>query len=685
MPRVIFKCPYLKGGSERAASHLHNYVRYMATREGAQHMAIGHEQLPATEEQRKMVAQLLREFPLSRGLFEYEDYQTAPTRGNASEFITRALEDNYDQIAKRDNYVSYIASRPRAQRAGAHALFTGSDAPLVLSQIAAEVAHHPGNVWLPIISLRREDAARLGYDDAGQWKNLIAGYAMEMAEAMKIPWEQFRWYAAFHDQGHHPHIHMVCYSADGRSGYLTREGIARIKSDLAKRIFHQELHELYERQTQRRDELTQEAGVVMAELVQQMWEGTLDNPRIEQFMEHLAGKLKNLSGKKQYGYLRAPLIAVVDEIVDELARDERVARAYELWYELREEVLRTYREDLPPRLPLSRQKEFKRIRNMVIEEALRLGYESTVFDPTAPEEPPLERDIAEADREASKEPELSVDMEHIEPEETRNHRGRPSNPYARYRLAKIILADPAAEQERFRTALEWLTEAAEAGLVHAQYELGKIYRDGRGVEKDALLAAAWLTRAAEQGSDAASYALGALLLTGGEGLAKDILSALNWLRRSAEDGNQYAQYRLGRLLLRGEDAPREIEEAVRWLTASAEQGNRYAQYALGKLYLMGKEVPRDPEAAVRWFTLSAAQGNEYAQYFLDHMDEGLSIFSCATRLLHHLSGIFREQNSRGPGKTFVLTDRKLRQRIREKKIAMGHKPDDHEDAEISMR
>ena len=685
MPRVIFKCPYLKGGSERAASHLHNYVRYMATREGAQHMAIGHEQLPATEEQRKMVAQLLREFPLSRGLFEYEDYQTAPTRGNASEFITRALEDNYDQIAKRDNYVSYIASRPRAQRAGAHALFTGSDAPLVLSQIAAEVAHHPGNVWLPIISLRREDAARLGYDDAGQWKNLIAGYAMEMAEAMKIPWEQFRWYAAFHDQGHHPHIHMVCYSADGRSGYLTREGIARIKSDLAKRIFHQELHELYERQTQRRDELTQEAGVVMAELVQQMWEGTLDNPRIEQFMEHLAGKLKNLSGKKQYGYLRAPLKAVVDEIVDELARDERVARAYELWYELREEVLRTYREDLPPRLPLSRQKEFKRIRNMVIEEALRLGYESTVFDPTAPEEPPLERDIAEADREASKEPELSVDMEHIEPEETRNHRGRPSNPYARYRLAKIILADPAAEQERFRTALEWLTEAAEAGLVHAQYELGKIYRDGRGVEKDALLAAAWLTRAAEQGSDAASYALGALLLTGGEGLAKDILSALNWLRRSAEDGNQYAQYRLGGLLLRGEDAPREIEEAVRWLTASAEQGNRYAQYALGKLYLMGKEVPRDPEAAVRWFTLSAAQGNEYAQYFLDHMDEGLSIFSCATRLLHHLSGIFREQNSRGPGKTFVLTDRKLRQRIREKKIAMGHKPDDHEDAEISMR
>lgn len=297
MPRVIFKCPYLKGGSEHAASHLHNYVRYMATREGAQRITPANKQLPATRKQQEMVDQLLRDFPLSRGMFEYEDYQTAPTRANASEFITRALEDNYDQITKRDNYVSYIASRPRAQRTGSHALFTGSDDPLVLSRVADEVARHPGNVWLPIISLRREDAARLGYDDAERWKELLTGYAVEMAEAMKIPWGQFRWYAAFHDESHHPHVHMVCYSADGRSGYLTRDGIARIKSDLAQRIFRQELHELYEQQTQRRDRLTQEAGAVIAELVRQMRDGTLENPKIEQLMEHLAGKLKTLSAK----------------------------------------------------------------------------------------------------------------------------------------------------------------------------------------------------------------------------------------------------------------------------------------------------------------------------------------------------------------------------------------------------
>ena len=775
MPRVIFKCPYLKGGSEHAASHLHNYVRYMATREGAQRITPANKQLPATRKQQEMVDQLLRDFPLSRGMFEYEDYQTAPTRANASEFITRALEDNYDQITKRDNYVSYIASRPRAQRTGSHALFTGSDDPLVLSRVADEVARHPGNVWLPIISLRREDAARLGYDDAERWKELLTGYAVEMAEAMKIPWGQFRWYAAFHNESHHPHVHMVCYSADGRSGYLTRDGIARIKSDLAQRIFRQELHELYEQQTQRRDRLTQEAGAVIAELVRQMRDGTLENPKIEQLMEHLAGKLKTLSGKRQYGYLKAPLKSVVDEIVDELARDERVARAYELWYELREEVLRTYKEDLPPRLPLSKQKEFKRIRNIVIEEALRLSDDAAVFDPTAPEEL-LSAPEADLDEEAfSEQFESSMETEDTGKTEEQINMGgarkirsspnfqtswtvqylearrflfggegrppdfdrafalfleeartgnalamcdlgrifedglgrendmeqaqawyakalhrflsveaqRPSR-YVEYRIGKLYTSGRGMEQDHL-SAADWFTKSAEQGFPYAAYELGKMYRDGHGVEKDALRAAAWFAKAAEQDNGPAAYALARLLLTGGEGLAKDIPAAVRWLRRSAEAGNQFAQYRLGKLLLQGEDVPKDITEALCWLTTSAEQGSQYAQYALGKIYLLGKDTLRDQETAVRWLTLSAEQGNEHAQYLLNHMNDRLSILSSATRLLHHLSGIFQEQASRGPARTPTLTDRKLRQRIREKKMAMGHRPDDHENEEISMK
>ena len=341
-----------------------------------------------------------------------------------------------------------------------------------------------------------------------------------------------------------------------------------------------------------------------------MKDSTLDNPRIEQLMEQLAGKLQTISGKKQYGYLKAPLKSVVDEIVDELAKDGRVAQAYDLWYELREEVLHTYKDDLPPRLPLSQQKEFKRIKNLVIQEAVRLGELSAVFAPPEPEE--------------TDEPELDSDK---------------------------------------------------------QYALGKAYRDGHGVEQDALMAAALFQKAAARGNDSAAYALAKLLLNGGDGLRRDIPAAVEWLKQSAEAGNQFSQYRLGKLLLQGENVSKDTAEGVRWLTASAERGNQYAQYALGKLYLLGKEIPKDGDAAVRWFTLAAAQGSEYAQYFLDHMDDfrGPSLFSCATRLLRHMSRIFQEQTPKGPARTISFTDKKLRQRIREKKIAMGHKADDYEE------
>ena len=193
MPRLIFKCPYINGGTSAACSHLENYVRYMATRNGVERIDPGCDGWQATKRQKEMIKQILRDLPLSRGMFEYEDYLMTPTRSNASEFITRALEDNYDRIAKMDNYLNYIATRPRAQRIGSHGLFTGAEDSLVLSQIAEAVATHPGNIWLPIISLRREDAARLGYDKADEWKALLSKYAMDMAEAMKIPWEDFRW------------------------------------------------------------------------------------------------------------------------------------------------------------------------------------------------------------------------------------------------------------------------------------------------------------------------------------------------------------------------------------------------------------------------------------------------------------------------------------------------------------
>ena len=381
-PRVIFKCPHIKGGGAKAAAHLSNYVSYISTREGAERVDPGQATKPATKKQLKMVEKLLREFPSSQKLFEYEDFLAAPTQGNASEFITRAIEDNYEQIAKRENYVDYIANRPRVQKLGSHGLFTAGNDPLVLSQVADEVARHPGVVWLPIISLRREDAARLGYDNAESWRRLLSTHAMDMAKAMKVPYKQFRWYAAFHDEGNHPHVHMVCYSADGKSGFLTKHGIAEIKSMLAKEIFQQDLISIYQRQTQRRNELTENAEETMRQLVAEMQNGTQDSQRIGQLMAELSQRLHGCSGKKQYGYLPPALRSLVDEIVTELEKEPRIAAAYDLWYREREEVLRTYKDDLPERVPLSQQKEFKRIKNIIIEEAARLGEVLQTAGPT---------------------------------------------------------------------------------------------------------------------------------------------------------------------------------------------------------------------------------------------------------------------------------------------------------------
>jgi hypothetical protein len=218
------------------------------------------------------------------------------------------------------------------------------------------------------------------------------------------------------------------------------------------------------------------------------------------------------------------------------------------------------------------------------------------------------------------------------------------NENAQYQLAKLILGSDGSTPEDISQAVDWLTKLAEGGSEHAQYMLGKLYRDGGAVERNDVLAAIWFSHAAEQGHEYAMYALGKLDL---------------------EAGNAFA--------------------ACRWFKKAAEQGNQFAQYAPGKLYLLGRDIPQDKEAAVRWFTQAAEQGNEYAQYFLDHMNDpqGPPLLTNATRLLHHMSRIFRDEAPPAlSGISFV--DSKLRRRIREKKIAMGHKPDDHEDQGIAM-
>ena len=708
MPRLIFKCPYIKGGTSAACAHLENYVQYMATRNGVERIDPGRDGWQATKRQKEMIKQILRDFPLSRGIFEYEDYLVTPTRSNASEFITRALEDNYDRIAKMDNYLNYIATRPRAQRIGSHGLFTGAEDSLVLAQIAEAVAMHPGNVWLPIISLRREDAARLGYDKADEWKALLSKYAMDMAEAMKIPWEDFRWYAAFHDEAHHPHVHMVCFSADPSKGFLTKQGIAQIKSGLAKEIFRQDLTELYQKQTQRRNELNTDAQAALRGVIEEMQSGNIQNAHIEERLQYLADRLRFLSGKKQYGYLKAPLKAVVDEIVDELAKDPRVASAYNLWYELREDVLRTYKDDLPERLPLSEQKEFKRLKNLVIEEAVKLGQRQQVFHPDdIQDDDPAEQ----AEAASSFAGEQAKQTKGHSPDESNAGQGfaqyalgkkyrdgqgverniqkavelftlaaKQGNSFAAFALGKMFLSNDASLPRDEAAALNWITYASERGNQFAQCYLGKLLLKGAdGIPQDTNAALRWLRASVDQGNVYAEYAL-AMAYLKGKIVPKDALKALELLRHASSQDHQFAQYQLGKMLLQGEEAPKDVTAAVHWLTVSAMHGNQYAQYALGKLYLLGKDVEKDKASAAKWFQMAADQGNEYAQYFLKHMDDPVrqSPAAAVITLLHSLANIFREQSQFPTSGIVVAVDRKLLRKIKAKKIAQGHKADDHE-------
>ena len=569
--------------------------------------------------------------------------------GNYAKYIaTRdGVEMVTEDVRTGSRYMKYIAERPRS-----HGLFSAE--PVTdLDKTMAEVSAHPAPVWTFIYSLKREDAARLGYDSAAHWRRLITAHQTELAEALKIPPKDFRWCAAFHDEKHHPHVHMMVWSADPKQGYLTEKGIEKMRSKLTNEIFQDELLHLYQRKDLSYQEVTQAAQDAMRNLAREMATSLCADPVIEQKMVSLSGLLADAKGKKVYSYLKKPAKKLVDEIVDELATLPRVAECYEVWNRLRDEVEHYYKDTPREWLPLSRQKEFRSIKNMVIREAEKIRLGAVIFeDQDMPDEPWAAEEDAPAFRSLWQMAEV-------------------------YREAKETLYDEDAPWSEMERAVQTLERLWDEGLTVAAHQLGKCWRDGLGVMPDDEKAEAWFRKSAEAGNDFSQYALGKLLQQ-----EKRVKEAVEWYEKATAQGNQYAAYRLGKLYLQGEELPKDVPKAIGCLTASAECGNQYAQYALGKLYLTGRDVPRDREAAWRWFTQSADQGNAYAQFFLDRWDTLAQpdVMLAATRLLHHLAQTFRQDTV--PPKAPVglaPVDRKLRARIREKKIAMGHKPDDHEE------
>ena len=370
MAKLIFTSRYIR---DAPPEHLQNYVRYISTREGVEKVDESKKNLSASQSQKNLIRQILKDMPESKEMLEYEDYRQHPTIGNASEFITQALERNLDMAAMKENYVDYLANRPRVERIGEHGLFTDAGKPVVLAQVQREASDHKGPIWTHVVSLRREDATRLGYDSAGQWMALLRSKRAMLCKYMKIDSADLRWYAAFHNEGHHPHVHLMVYSAKDNDGYLTKAGIEAMRSELAHAIFRQDFAQIYEGQTQARAELKEKATERMRLLTDRMMEGVCDSPVIGEKLQMLSGRLKNTSGKKVYGYLKADVKKLVDQIVDELAKEPRVGEAYQAWGEWRDQILKTYSSKTLPLPPLSKQKELKSIKNMVIAEALKLG------------------------------------------------------------------------------------------------------------------------------------------------------------------------------------------------------------------------------------------------------------------------------------------------------------------------
>ena len=388
MAKLIFISPYLKGSSNSA--RLANHVRYISTRDGVQTLNDGAKNLPPTKKQEEYIQKLTKKFSEATLLPEYEEYISAPSRYSASEFIEQAEEIYSFNLDERENFIGYIASRPGVQRVGTHGLWNTDGQVPVMQTAMDEVSHHEGNVWRPIISLPREDAERLGYDNVETWQNLIKSSLFDIAEGYKIKPDHLRWYAAMHMKEKHIHVHMVIFSTDPREGYLTKQGIKQIKSALVRQVYKDDLLNMYQKQTAHRDRLQENALEVMDSLIQEMQNGKLANPKLELLITELAERLQNYSGKKVYGYLPPATKRIVDAIVDELSGDERVAEAYSLWQDMRDEVFSFYSK--AKRVPLSQQKEFKPVRNMVIHEVVQMmeqqqdeGVEYDVLHQTAPE------------------------------------------------------------------------------------------------------------------------------------------------------------------------------------------------------------------------------------------------------------------------------------------------------------
>ena len=368
MAKIIVSSRFIKNPSAQNAGKL---VKYMGTREGVEKVLKGRDGKIATQQQFTLINRITKHFPDTKKYIEFDDFMMKPSKANATEFINAVAEREADRTDKLKSLVSYIAERPGVEKLVSHGLFSATDEAIDLDDVADKVSAHEGVVWTHVISLRREDAERLGYNNADTWKQCVRRNMNELAEAHKLKPSDMEWYAAFHNTTHHPHIHLIVYDKENH-GYLDNEGIENIKSTFAHVIFQDEMLNIQNEKSDRRDKLRLRGKDEIEEIICRINNGSENNFILQAMLIDLSRRLKEHKGKKTYGYLSKNDKYIVDRIVDQIEKIPAVKELYDLWYEKQEELRRIYSETIPNRVPLSENPEFKSIRNAVIHAAAEL-------------------------------------------------------------------------------------------------------------------------------------------------------------------------------------------------------------------------------------------------------------------------------------------------------------------------
>ena len=559
-----------------------------------------------------------------------------PTVENASELISTIIERNADVIGNRQNFVGYMAMRPGVQKRGSHGLFNEKDEPIILDRVANEIANHKGNVWSHVISLRREDAIRLGYDNSEAWRQLVMRHISDIAKNQKISLCNLKWYAAFHDTTHHPHIHLLVYSENTKEGFLTNEEINKIRSAFANDIFHDDLQSIYQEQTLSRDELKAVSKTEFKSIVRKVQQGGFENPQLENLIRKLYSQLQNVKGKKVYGYLPQEVKETVNSIFSELAKDDNIRQLYEKWCSLESLKYKTYTQKEKELPPLVDNKVFQPVRNMIIRTVLDMNY--PVIDVEIEEPDPTEQfenddfyvdispqfdeseqsendkvtfsnndDLTAEDFIWSGENAVTVDVDDA-----------PKSKYylkwsSSYKEACKLIYNKRSKLEDFQKAEQLLLNESGAGNVLAIQDLGKLYSTDKLGEKDEKKSFSFYEEAFQ----------GFMEIEPDSDFMFPYEPKYKGQVMKPVDMRSYVWYRIGKMHCYGLGTEQDYEKAFEWFLKSAQEGNKFAQYSLANLYYYGNGVEKDLSQAFLWYRKSSEQGQPYAPYAVAQMyDKG---------------------------------------------------------------